>query len=133
MASIRKEILIDVRPADVWGAVRDVGAVHERLARGFVIGCRLDGDARVVNFANGMVLRELIVDIDDQARRFSYAAVGGRLSHHNASMQVFGDGEAGSRLVWITDLLPNEFAGLISELQDQGVSAMKRTLEGKPS
>jgi hypothetical protein len=133
MASIRKEILIDARPADAWAAVRDVGAVHERLACGFVVDCRLDGDARVVTFANGMVLRELIVDIDDQARRFSYAAVGGRLSHHNASMQVFAEGEAGSRLVWMTDLLPSEFAGLISELQDQGVSAMKRTLEGKSS
>jgi hypothetical protein len=133
MASIRKEILIDARPEDVWAAVRDVGAVHDRLARGFVVACRLDGDARVVNFANGMVLRELIVDIDDASRRFSYAAVGGRLSHHNASMQVFDEGEAGSRLVWITDLLPNEFAGLISGLQDEGVSAMKRTLERTPS
>jgi Polyketide cyclase / dehydrase and lipid transport len=133
MAYIHKEILIDARPADVWAAVRDVGAVHERLARGFVVGCRLDGDARVVTFANGMVLRELIVDIDDEARRFSYAAVGGRLSHHNASFQVFAEGETGCRLVWITDLLPNEFAGPIGEMQDQGVQAMKRTLEAKPS
>jgi len=133
MASIRKETLIDARPEDVWAAVRAVGVVHERLARGFVVDCRLDGEARVVTFANGMVLRELIVDIDDQARRFSYSAVGGRLTHHNASMQVFAEGEAGSRLVWITDLLPNEFTGLVSEMQDQGVSAMKRTLEAKPS
>jgi Polyketide cyclase / dehydrase and lipid transport len=131
MASIRKETLIDARPEDVWAAVRDVGAVHERLARGFVVAARLDGDARVVTFANGMVLRELIVDIDDEARRFSYAAVGGRLTHHNASIQVFGEGVAGSRIVWITDLLPNEFTALISELQDQGVSAMKQTLEAK--
>jgi hypothetical protein len=108
-----------------------VGVVHG-VWRGFV-DCRLDGDARVVTFANGMVLRELIVDIDDRARRFSYAAVGGRLSHHNASFQVIPEGKTGCLLVWITDLLPNEFTGLINEMQDQGVKAMKRTLEAKPS
>jgi len=37
MASIRKEILIDAPPEDVWAAVRDVGAVHRRLAPGFVV------------------------------------------------------------------------------------------------
>ena len=74
MASIRKEISIKASPDDVWAAVRDVGAVHRRLAEGFVTDTRLDGDARVVTFANGMVLRELIVDIDDATRRFAYCA-----------------------------------------------------------
>ena len=36
MASIRREIVIEARPADVWDAIRDVGAVHTRLAPGFV-------------------------------------------------------------------------------------------------
>jgi hypothetical protein len=31
MACIRKQILIDARPEDVWVAVRDWGALHERL------------------------------------------------------------------------------------------------------
>ena len=52
MASIHKEILIQARPQDVWAAIRDVGAVHQRLAPGFVIDARLDGDARIVTFAN---------------------------------------------------------------------------------
>src|SRR5436309_14972379 len=97
MASIRKEILINAHAADVWAAVRDVGAVHQRLAEGFVVDTRLDGSARTVTFANGLVLRELIVDVDDEARRLVYAAVGGRATHHNASMQVFADCEASSR------------------------------------
>ncbi len=89
MASIHKEILIQARPQDVWAAIRDVGAVHQRLAPGFVIDARLDGDARIVTFADGAVVRELLVDIDDEARRVAYAAIGGRTTHHNASMQVF--------------------------------------------
>ena len=35
MASVRKDILIDVRPDDVWAAIRDYGAVH-RLVPGFL-------------------------------------------------------------------------------------------------
>lgn len=129
MASIRKEILIKARPEDVWAAIRDVGAVHRRLAPGFVVDVRLERDARLVTFANGAVVRELIVDIDDDVRRFAYAAVGGRSTHHNASMQVFAEGESETRVVWITDVLPNEVAGPIGALVEQGASVIKRTLE----
>ena len=55
MASISKEVLIDAHRDEVWAAVRDVGAVHQRLAEGFVVDTRLDRDARVVTFANGLV------------------------------------------------------------------------------
>lgn len=130
MASIRKEVLIEVAPEQVWSALRDVGALHTRLVTGFVTDCRLEGDARVVTFANGMVARELIVDIDDPARRVVWSAVGGRLSHHNASAQVFADERGASRVVWIADLLPNELAPAIAAMIDQGLVAMKRTLEG---
>lgn len=78
---IRKEILIETHPDMVWAAVRDVGAIHQRLALGFVVDVCLDGDTRVVTFANGAVVRELI---DDIARRFVYAAVQGRAKHLNA-------------------------------------------------
>ena len=130
MASIRKEILIDNRPESVWAAVRDVGAVHERLVPGFVVDTRLEDGARVVTFANGLVARELIVDVDDEARRLAWAVVGSpRLTHHNASMQVFVEGEGRSRVVWIADLLPNEVARDIRALIEQGMAVMKKTLE----
>jgi len=130
MASIRKEILIEARPEAVWDAVRDVGAVHERLAPGFVVDTRLEDGARIVTFASGLVARELIVDVDDDARKLVWAVVGSpRLTHHNASMQVFADGERRSRVVWIADVLPNEIAGYIAGLIEQGVGTMKKTLE----
>ena len=77
MASIREEIAVEVSPAKVWAVVRDVGAIHQRLVRGFVTDCRLEGDARIVTFANGLVVRELIVDVDDGARRLVWSATGG--------------------------------------------------------
>ncbi len=130
MASIHKEIVIETSPKRVWDAVRDVGAVHERLAPGFVVDTRLEAGARVVTFANGLVARELIVDVDDEARRLAWAVVGSpRLTHHNASMQVFDDGDRGSRVVWIADLLPDEIAGTIAAMIEEGLGTMKKTLE----
>src|SRR5262249_51639977 len=89
----------------------------------------LEEGSRVVTFGNGLVVRALIVDIDDEARRLVYAAIGGRTIHHNSSMQVFADGLEKSRLAWITDILPNELAATAAQLVDQGATAMKRTLE----
>jgi hypothetical protein len=130
MASIRREIVVEVRAEQVWAAVRDVGAPHKRLAPGFVVDTRLEGDARIVTFANGLVARELIVDVDDDARRLVWAVVGSpRLTHHNASLQVFAEGERRSRVVWIADLLPDEAAPVIAGMIDQGMAIMKPTLE----
>ena len=129
MASIRKEILIDAPAAHVWAALRDVGAIHERVAPGFVVATVLEEGARVVTFGNGMVARELIVDVDDEARRLVWAVVGTQLTHRNASAQVFADGEGRSRLVWIADLLPNERAGDIRAMIEQAATIMKPTLE----
>ena len=133
MATIHEEIRLEARAEDVWEAIRDVGAVHERLAPGFVTDTRLEGGARVVTFATGMVVRELIVTIDDGARRLAYAAVGGRSTHHNASFQVFAEGAERTRLVWIADLLPDEVAGPVGEMMEAGSRVMKRTLEAVQS
>jgi len=122
-------MLVEADPKEVWDAIRDVGAVHTRLAPGFVVDTRLEEGARVVTFANGLVARELIVDVDDEARRLVWAVVGGRPTHHNGSLQVFPEHAGRSRVVWIADLLPNELASTIAGLMDQGMSVMKKTLD----
>jgi hypothetical protein len=129
MASIRRSVIIERSPEDVWDALRDVGALHTRLVVGFVTDCVLEGAARNVTFANGMTVRELIVDVDEQARRVAWAAVGGKLTHHNASAQVVAAPGGKSEVVWIADLLPNEMAPAITGMIEEGLAAMKRTLE----
>ena len=64
-------------------------------------------------------------------RRLAWSARGGRLTHHNASVQVFADGARRCRLVWIADLLPNELAGDIRAMIDQAAAVMKKTLDGR--
>jgi hypothetical protein len=78
-----------------------------------------------------MVVKELIVDLNEDARRLVWSAVGGGLTHHNASVQVFADGDAGSRIVWIADLLPNEVAGAIGGMIEQAMNIMKGTLDAQ--
>jgi hypothetical protein len=128
MASIRLEMTLNARPEQAWDAVRDVGAIHTRLAPDFVIDVKLEDGARIVTFANGMVAKELIVDVDDAARRVVWSVVEGRPTHHNGSIQIFPAG-GGCRLVWIADLLPNELAKPIGAMMQQGMDAMKRKLE----
>lgn len=129
MATIRKEISIAARAEDVWDAVRDVGALHTRLVPGFVVDTRLEPGARIVTFGNGMVARELIVTIDDTERRLVWSIVGGRFTHHNASAQVFAEGTDRCRFVWMADLLPDEIAGAIAAMMEQGIAVIQKTLE----
>src|SRR5262245_36274149 len=121
MTSIREEIVVHRPAAEVWAAVADAGAIHERLARGFVTDTKLDGDMRQVTFASGAVVRELLIDIDDRERRLAYSIIESRLDlqHHSASMQVFPEGDD-SRLVWITDLLPDEAAATFAPVMHAG-------------
>lgn len=135
MASIRKEIPIEASPEHVWEAVRDVGAVHRRLATGFVVDTRLDGDARIVTFANGAVARELLVDLDDKTRRLAYSVVESpmQMTHHHATMQVLPEGANQSRIVWIADVWPNEAAARVGAMMEQGALVMKQTLDSLKS
>jgi carbon monoxide dehydrogenase subunit G len=129
MASIRSEITIEAGAEQVWDAIRDVGAIHTRLAPDFVTDTKLEEAARVVTFANGMTARELIVGLDDAARRLVWTVVGSpRLTHHNASLQVFPEGQR-SRVVWIADILPSELAAFMRGMIEQGMQAMKKHLE----
>jgi hypothetical protein len=133
MGYVRKEIRVDTNPAQAWAAVRDVGAIHRRLARGFVTDTRLEGDVRTVTFKGGVVVRERIVDVNDVERRLAYSVVEWQTTHHNASIQVYPDGPDHSRIVWIADLLPDELTQLVGQLMDQGCAAIKATLENRPA
>ena len=130
MATVQKELEIDQQRSAIWDAVRDVGAIHRRLVPGFVVECTLEGDSRLLKFANGMSIRELIVSVDDRTFRHAWSARGEPFTHHNASLQVFAQGDGRSRVVWIADLLPDSLVDKVGEMMSQGLSVMKKTLEG---
>ena len=131
MASIYNDVPLPAPARDVWDAVRDFGALHQRLVPGFVTACSLDGDARIVTFANGSVARELLVDCDDIRQRLVCAINSERLKHYSASVQVIAEGEARCRLVWIIDMLPNELAAYVQEQTKAAEIAMHQAFPEK--
>ena len=131
MATIRKDFSLATSPDAVWDALRDFHAVHERLAPGFVVDSRPDGaDARIVTFANGAVAREILVGIDESARRVAYAIPEGLpgCTHHSASAEIVVE-PTGCRFVWVTDVLPDDLVGVIEPMMEHGARVMKATLE----
>jgi carbon monoxide dehydrogenase subunit G len=128
MATIRKDIPLKVPAAQVWDVIRDVGAIHTRLAPGFVLNTRMEEGARVVTFANGHVARELIVTVDEETKRLVYSVVGGTATHHNASFQVIPTADNQTSLVWITDVLPDNVVAPLSAMIDAGSTVIQRTL-----
>jgi len=136
MATVRKEFKIDATPDQVWAALADFHAVHKRLAPGFVTDSKPAGDAtgeaRIVTFANGSSAREVLVDLDPQARRLVYAVVGNeRLKHHSASAQIFAEPDGHARFVWLADFLPNELKPYIDSQMEQGAEVMRKALGGR--
>lgn len=129
MASVRKDVATSARPDDVWAAIRDIGALHTRLVPGFVKDTRLQPNARIVTFSNGVVLREPIVTIDEENMRLVWSAVGGNTTHYNASVQVVFDSDGMTRIVWIADFLPDAVAGDIEAAMDAGAAAMRAAMD----
>lgn len=129
MASIHVETVIKADVDQVWSALRDWSVLHERLAPGFVTNTELQSEDRIVTFFNGAVVRERLVDLDDDERRLAWSIIDGPYAHHNGAAQVFVAGSHGTRFVWIADLLPYELAARTEEMMQHGVNAIKRHLE----
>jgi hypothetical protein len=134
MASIQRDATLHVPASVLWDAMRDVSALHTPLVPGFVTHCEMEGDeVRRIRFANGIQAREIIITVDDTARRLVWSAAGGRLTHHNASAQVFDEGGTRCRVVWIADLLPHALAPSVAAMIEAGLQAMKAHAETRSS
>jgi hypothetical protein len=138
MATVRIELGIAASAETVWAVLRDFADGPTRMAPGYVVASHLlDGDSsiREVRFANGLVVRERLVAVDDDHRRLVYALIEGsvRPEHDNASMQVFAEGQVRCRFVWIHDVLPNELAAPILAAMEGAVPVIEQTLARQPA
>jgi Polyketide cyclase / dehydrase and lipid transport len=129
MASVTKHIDTIAPVGAVWSAVSDIGALHTRLVPGFVVDTVLDGDARIVTFANGMVIREPIIAVDEEHLRVVWSADGAQFEHYNGSAQAIGQADATTIVVWIADFKPDELADVVDEMMTAGAAAMKTALD----
>ena len=127
MASIRKKIETRTPPERVWDAIRDIGALHTRLVPGFVFDTRVEGDTRIVTFANGMTVREPIVTLDDEARRLVWSVESPHITHYNGAVEVSEEGGL-TTVVWTADFLPASIAADIEAAMEAGARAMRVAL-----
>jgi hypothetical protein len=129
MGSVVREILIEA-PADaVWAIVGDFEDGPVRMSGGAVRESRLvEPDVRALTFADGTVARERLVGRDESARRIAYAWVGEQVAHDNTSMQVFGEPDGTSRLVWVHDTLPDALTDWLSVTMDRLAPVLRREL-----
>ena len=130
MATIRKEMHLNAPVAKVWSALADFQNVHTRLAPGFVVDSKPEGEnARTIKFANGSTVKETLVTRDEERHRLVYVVTSERIAHHNASAEIVADGAERCRFIWTTDILPDDLAPYIDSQMAEGAKAMKTALE----
>ena len=83
----------------------------------------------------GAVATEYLLGTDDGYMRLAYTVTDSPMgsSHNNASVHVVAEGNNRCRLIWITDVLPDENGVRTRELMEAGMAVIKRTLEAAPT
>lgn len=127
MATIHREIEIACDLERAWRELRDFSAAG-RLFAGVLTDCREEAGLRTVTFANGAVVQERLIAVDDARHRIAYAVVNGSFTHHSASMALRPAGDK-VVFVWTSDFLPDEIKPRVEALVDAGCAAIKRNLE----
>lgn len=121
MASVTKQArVVDADAA--WALIRDFGGATQAFP-GMLADCTVEGNLRTVTFVTGNLVQERLVAIDEERRRIAYTVVGGRFTHHNASLAVTRGEDGSGTVTWITDLLPDEGAAIVEPLMEAGLKA----------
>ncbi len=68
MASLYRDIPLNSDAARAWATLRDSRNIA-RVFAGVLTDAQVDGDLRTVTFANGNVVQERIVTVDDERMR----------------------------------------------------------------
>ena len=129
MATIHREVEIACDLEHAWRELRDFSSAA-RLFAGVLTECREEAGLRTVTFANGGVVQERLIAVDETRHRIAYAVIKGSFTHHNASMELRPAGE-GIRFVWTSDFLPDGIKPQIEALVEAGCAAIKRNLEAR--
>ena len=130
MAAVHVETRIRASAQQVWQALAATGEAHRAFA-GVLKDCRLESaDVRIATFANGMVIKERIVNVEPERMRFAYSMIE-KFVHHSATMQVVARGANECDFVWTADVLPHAAAASITPLMEQGAQALRTVMEQK--
>lgn len=131
MATVNLEAQINATPGHVYEQLKDmrwpealtnlITAVEVTAAN--TRECAIDG---------GGFLKETIIALDDETRRIAYTITESpfAMSHHSASLHAISDGD-GTRLVWTTDVLPDEVGDTLGPALADSLATMAERIEKK--
>lgn len=124
---------VAVAPHQAWGLAGDPARIHEWF--GPVVATRVDDDVRTAEMASGAVLKERLVDRDDNGLSYSYEVIEGipGLTSHRATIAV-APATNGSVISWrqtATSEDPDyDMEARLSGIMTAGLERLRDVLEG---
>jgi mxaD protein len=127
MATATAELTMSATPDAVWAILRDFHGLPKWMPG--IDESVPEGDDRVLSMM-GMTIRERLVKMDDDGKAITYSIVDGApVESHEATITVHPDGD-GSRVTWDVTATPDDMAGLMQGIYQQGLEALKAEAEG---
>ena len=126
--SVRREVVIDRPPAEVWELI---GAA-DRLFEWFpgIVSSPVEGSVRTITTGAGLPLPEQILTNDPLLRRFQYRITSPIVTEHCSTIDVHRLGDAESLVVYSVDAEPSTLALIIGGAAGNALLELKRLLEG---
>jgi hypothetical protein len=126
-ASVRKEIRIHRRAADVWARIEDPGCIQDWFPG--IVSSTVDGTTRVITLGSGLAMPEEIVTSDPILRRFQYRITVPIFRHHLGTIDVIDLGEESSLVVYSTDADPRTMALVIGAASGGALAELRHQME----
>ena len=127
MATATAELTMSASPDAVWAILSDFHGLPKWMPG--IEESVPDGDDRVLSMM-GMTIRERLVKMDDAGRSVTYSIVDGApVESHEATITVHDADGRGSRVTWDVTATPDDMAGLMQGIYQQGLEALKTAAE----
>lgn len=127
--SVRRQVQIARKPADVWELVGNPARLPEWFPG--IVGCTVDGTTRVVTTGSGIPMREQILTIDPLLHRFQFRIVSSLFREHLSTIDVLDVGDGTSLVVYSIDAEPSTMALVIGGAAGNALEHLRAVMEGR--
>jgi hypothetical protein len=125
---MRSHIEIDAPAETAWGIVRRAEALPSWFAS--IASATVEADVRVVELVGGGIVREHLVNVDDELRRLQYRIVDGiAVSDHLATIDVIETNPHRCLVVYSTEVHPDRIGVQLGGAVRGALAALKTAAE----
>ena len=133
MATARAYSRFQQQPGEVWALVSDPMAIT-KWGQG-IAAATWDTDTRTVTLESGVSVRERVVTVDNDLRRFQYEVLpdeGTGIERHLATVDVLDD-PCGSLVVWSVDVKPDSAGRFMQKVAAGCIQALTAYFAAGPA